>query len=1395
MTHPNQTSAQKKFPDTYTHLSISRQDVLKCLSVIYQHISRTNLLTCLNKAEYKNEFGKRYTHKNIEPYLEDLEKKKLIEMTAQGLCCNEEIVELASREAVRDDSFATLAEVVQKNIPLEQRWNNTVWYRTYEQGLREIRIAFYSRMEDDSIIRILRSVQNQFPGKTLSEPLVERIFFNPLDTDLLHSRSPFFIEMIIIPRLIDAVMLLEPANNLLAFVRNYDEINHIEGDGFQSAIALHSICRGEMTKTLQEMDSWEHSSKMFSYRGWLALLQGNTDESLQLYRQGLELLKKETGKRKVSFSNLAGIFYCVALLKVGGNENLQEALEYVRRVKKQKENFMSYCICDDVEQTLLLAMGRKSQAEKTGHSFGTHNYYDFPSVLIAVFTLAWQGEAFDQDDFEIIEVMRQRAEQNGYYWFAKEATAILLENGYMPDINRKRYEKLKTLCPLPDFFKAIQPQENWEKVLDALSHLNSNANESKATGNERMVWLIEFDDDYYECEIVPRLQKLGKNGKWSKGRAVALSTLCSNVNTLTYLSEQDKHVVAAIQKSHSSSWGYYGSSSTYSIQQSQALPALVDHPLLFWADHPTTRLELVKGSPELHVVKKRNRYEISLSPEMDEGESFRLIQETPTRLRYIPLTQDYARIWDIIGNSVDVPFQAKDKVLEALSQVSKILTVHSDIGGASIDAKTVEADARPYVHLLPVNEGMQVEVLCRPFSTGGSYYQPGSGGKTVLAEVDGVQLQTVRDLEQERKNAEFVQEKCPTLNRVEVHGNEWTIDDPETSLELLCELRDLGDEAIVEWPKGESMRVTPTVSFSHFSMGIKKDNNWFGATGSLQVDEELTLDMKKLLALTANSPSRFVQLDDGRFLALTKAFKKRIEELRAYSESHGDGIRFSPLAAPALEEFTEEIGDCTTDKHWKKNLKHFQTLGDTQLPSTLQATLRDYQLEGFSWLARLSALQVGACLADDMGLGKTIQALAAILLRAPEGPTLVVAPTSVMMNWQDEATRFTPTLNVQYFGNGNRQEILDGLGEFDLVICSYGLLQSEGEMLAGVEWQTVVLDEAQAIKNMQTKRSQSAMKLQASFRLITTGTPIENHLGELWNLFRFLNPGLLGSFANFKRKFANPIEKHQDRTATNHLRKLIQPFILRRLKHAVLQELPSRTEVTMQVEMSAEEAAMYEAQRLQALEALAEEQTVGAGQQHIQVLAEITRLRRFCCNPELVVPDVGIASSKLKVFTTIVKELLENNHKALVFSQFVGHLALIRERLESLGISYQYLDGSTTPQKRKKAVKDFQAGKGDIFLISLKAGGAGLNLTAADYVIHMDPWWNPAVEDQASDRAHRIGQQRPVTIYRLVVKDSIEEKIVALHKEKRDLADGLLAGSDMSGKISTSELLKLLRNE
>jgi SNF2 family DNA or RNA helicase len=315
------------------------------------------------------------------------------------------------------------------------------------------------------------------------------------------------------------------------------------------------------------------------------------------------------------------------------------------------------------------------------------------------------------------------------------------------------------------------------------------------------------------------------------------------------------------------------------------------------------------------------------------------------------------------------------------------------------------------------------------------------------------------------------------------------------------------------------------------------------------------------------------------------------------------------------------------------------------------------------------------------------------------------------------------------------------------------------------------------------------MQLKASFRIVLTGTPVQNHLGEVWNLFNFTNPGLLGSLQHFTDTFI----KSDDEKTRKYLKKLITPFILRRTKSAVLDELPPKTEIVKKIQLSNEEMAFYEALRRQAIENLTGKDNTPPGAKQIQVLAEITKLRQASCNPLLIDKDIRIPSSKLAAFLEIANELKENKHRALVFSQFVSHLSIVRKALDEQGVTYQYLDGSSPMAEREKSVRKFQSGEGDFFLISLKAGGLGLNLTAADYVIHLDPWWNPAIEDQASDRAHRIGQTRPVTIYRLVAENTIEEKIIQLHNTKRDLAESLLEGSDRSARLSLNELIALIK--
>jgi SNF2 family DNA or RNA helicase len=535
-----------------------------------------------------------------------------------------------------------------------------------------------------------------------------------------------------------------------------------------------------------------------------------------------------------------------------------------------------------------------------------------------------------------------------------------------------------------------------------------------------------------------------------------------------------------------------------------------------------------------------------------------------------------------------------------------------------------------------------------------------------------------------------------------------------------------------------------------------------------------------------------VALGEGEYLALTERLRAQLADLQAMGEATKDGLRL-PAASAAFLAQTLEGTQLQADKPWAKRLARLEEAAALQpaLPAGLMAELRSYQAEGFAWMARLAHAGLGAILADDMGLGKTVQTLALLLTRAPMGPALVIAPTSVCGNWVAEAGRFAPSLRVLSFGEGDRAEMLQSCGPGDVVVASYALTLIEGETFASREWATLVLDEAQALKNAATKRAKAIGALKADFRLALSGTPVENRLADLWSLMNLLNPGLLGSSGQFTERFAGPIERQRDEAVRSRLRRLISPFLLRRTKAQVLADLPPRTEIVHRVEPGPEERAFLEAARRSAIERVAQIDGEDA-QAAFHVLAELTRLRRAACDPRLAAPELGLVGAKAQEFEQLALELVAGRHKALVFSQFTDFLDLLAQRLQAAGVAYQMLTGSTPAAERTKRVAAFQAGEGDLFLISLKAGGFGLNLTAADYVIIVDPWWNPAAEDQASGRAHRIGQQRPVTVYRLVTAGSIEERIIDLHRHKRDLADGILAGQDQGKPLGTAELRELL---
>lgn len=462
-----------------------------------------------------------------------------------------------------------------------------------------------------------------------------------------------------------------------------------------------------------------------------------------------------------------------------------------------------------------------------------------------------------------------------------------------------------------------------------------------------------------------------------------------------------------------------------------------------------------------------------------------------------------------------------------------------------------------------------------------------------------------------------------------------------------------------------------------------------------------------------------------------------------------------------------------------QQLQNLDGLPEQDPPLGLQTVLRDYQLQGLSWLHSIQTHGFSGILADDMGLGKTVQALAHLLLQKEQGladsASLIVAPTSLVGNWFAEAQRFVPDLKVLVYHGSDRH--LTQFADYDLIISTYGTVARDKALFLQYSFYYLILDEAQFIKNARTKTTQIMQQLHAKFRLCLTGTPLENHLGELWSLFHFLMPGLLGSIKEFRQFFRIPIEREGNVERRNILSKRVQPFMLRRTKDQVIRELPPKTEVVQRVELRGAQRDLYEGIRMmmekKVRDAIAAQ---GLGKSQIVLLDALLKLRQVCCDPRLLsLPEAEMAygeSSKLDTLMELLDNLMEEGRKVLVFSQFTSMLKLIEERLDERRYSYLKLTGQT--QQRQALVDRFQAGEVGIFLISLKAGGTGLNLTRADTVILYDPWWNPAVQDQAAGRSHRIGQDNPVFIYKLIASGTVEEAILSMQVRKKELVDSIL---------------------
>ena len=469
------------------------------------------------------------------------------------------------------------------------------------------------------------------------------------------------------------------------------------------------------------------------------------------------------------------------------------------------------------------------------------------------------------------------------------------------------------------------------------------------------------------------------------------------------------------------------------------------------------------------------------------------------------------------------------------------------------------------------------------------------------------------------------------------------------------------------------------------------------------------------------------------------------------------------------------------------------------MPTSLKPVLRDYQVTGFNWLSGLADHHLGGILADDMGLGKTLQVITFLLARkAPEAPpSLVVAPTSLLYNWLEEIARFAPSLQAVAVAGSKAERCaqLEQAGGVDVIVTTYDTLKRDIDLYGARHFGCVFLDEAQHIKNPATQSARAVKKLSADTCFALTGTPIENTLTELWSIFDFLMPGYLGSQSKFKQRFELPIVRAEDKKAAKALRQRVMPFILRRMKKDVLKELPDKVERKLVGEMTPQQAKVYRAYFMKSQrDFLREVSLASPGEQRIKILAILTRLRQIACDPSLFLESYHGGSGKLDMLDELIAEAHEGGHRLLIFSQFTTMLSRIAEHLRRRGLAHFYLDGATPALTRMKLVREFNRGAVPVFLISLKAGGTGLNLTGADMVVHFDPWWNPAVEDQATDRAYRLGQRSNVQVFKLIMKGTVEEKIYELQEKKKSLIDQMIKpGENFLAKLTEEEIRALFQ--
>lgn len=894
-----------------------------------------------------------------------------------------------------------------------------------------------------------------------------------------------------------------------------------------------------------------------------------------------------------------------------------------------------------------------------------------------------------------------------------------------------------------------------------------------------------------------RVARPRKDGTLGKGRMVSLGTLAEPYRSAgcLYMDETDREIIRLLFVANDLDG--YRDPALMGRAGAIALDMMLRTGRLFAATQtPTPLIQGAQRELNLDWEREGDRYRLRMG--MDQGGGDVLPTEPPAYLdmqRFeagpLVLPEGFDPQWvHRIQDSPPVEAGEAEAVSRRLALEFPQMPTPTPVQWREVHASPV-----PALAVMLYDEDLLQSGLLLHFLYDQVAVRPEAPQEVVSGEVDGELVRVYRDPAAETQAMDTLRSAglLPLADHPELYTPSMEDTDSGTAIgrwldvldSLLPRLEEEGWR--IEYVQGTHPQLTGSDSLR---AEVEEGQGWFDLHFDLEVDGRKIPLLPLVSQLIEDySPGSlpehlWLQLETGEYV---KVPREQIEPvLQTLMDLHeqiapdASALRLSRLDAPRLLE----LGDLPVQggaslQDMARKLTRFEAIHEVPPPRAFTGDLRPYQQRGVSWLQFLREYGLAGILADDMGLGKTVQTLAHLALEREAGrlthPALIVAPTSLLSNWRREAEQFTPDLRVLVLHGPQRKDHFHRLAEHDLVLTTYPLLPRDREALLEQSFSHLILDEAQQIKNPKAQAAQVARRLKAEHRLCLTGTPMENHLGELWAQFDFLLPGFLGTQEAFSRTYRTPIEKHGDQERMQRLNRRIAPFLLRRTKDVVAAELPEKTELLRSVPIGGRQAALYESIRLtmerKVRDAIARKGLAGS---QITILDALLKLRQVCCDPRLLPASVrrdneAVPSAKLRMLMELLPELLSEGSRVLIFSQFTTMLGLIEKELKAAGVAYSKLTGQT--RKRDEAIGAFREGRVPVMLVSLKAGGVGLNLTEADTVIHYDPWWNPAVEAQATDRAHRIGQDKPVFVYKLVTENTVEEKILAMQAHKQQLAD------------------------